>query len=237
MKNSFIIFTEYEDKLKKLSDEQMGRLFRAIFEYERAGVVETELDQLTEMAFSFIASDLDRARTKYEKCVENGKKGGAPCGNDNAKKQPKTTQNNLKQPKTTKNNLKQGSQQKNNLNDNVDVNENDDVDVNENEKKSSSVRAHEGDDFFGHDFSPAMREKLLEWLAYKKERRKKYTPTGQKSLMGQVANRLKQYDEAQIIDLISECMANGWQGIIWDKLKPPDPAARKEPHNDGTTWI
>lgn len=112
----------------------------------------------------------------------------------------------------------------------------------ESESESKSARARQGDVFFGHNFSPPMQEKLLEWLAYKKERRQTYTPTGQKSLMGQVANRLTKHDEKQIIDLISECMANGWQGIIWDKLKSPDPPAnavraRKEPHDDGTTWI
>ena len=50
---------------------------------------------------------IDNSISNYDAAVENGKKGGAPKGNQNArkypkKKQPKTTQNNPDQPKTTK---------------------------------------------------------------------------------------------------------------------------------------
>ena len=90
-----------------------------------------------------------------------------------------------------------------------------------------------GDDFCGHSFSGPLREKLTEWLEYKKERRQSYTPTGQKSLMAQVDSRLKEHSEAEIIELIGECMANGWQGIIWDKLKKRDFQGRAAPSQFG----
>ena len=105
-KKSFILFTEYAEDLKDLSDEQFGQLMRAIFEYENSGSVSVELDAECAIAFKFIARDLDRAREKYTQAAKNGQQGGAPVGNQNARKQPKTTENNL--------------------NDNVDV----DVDVN-----------------------------------------------------------------------------------------------------------
>lgn len=101
---------------------------------------------------------------------------------------------------------------------------------NQNPKARAQAR---GDDFFGHNFSSPLRGKLLEWLEYKKERRQKYTPTGQKSLMAQVENRLKEHSEADIIELIGESMANGWQGIIWDKLKKRDFQGRASPSQLG----
>ena len=100
-KKSFILFTEYAEDLKDLSDEQFGQLMRAIFKYENSGSVSVELDAECAIAFKFIARDLDRAREKYTQAAKNGQQGGAPVGNQNARKQPKTTQNNPKQPKTT----------------------------------------------------------------------------------------------------------------------------------------
>lgn len=95
-KDSFILFTEYGDQLSMFTDEQVGKLFRAIFQYQKTGDVQIELDTMSNVAFGFIKNNLDRANKKYDKKVECGKKGGAPVGNSNATKQPKTTKNNLK---------------------------------------------------------------------------------------------------------------------------------------------
>ena len=64
-----------------------------------------------------------------------------------------------------------------------------------------------------------MRAKLQEWLAYKAEKRDSYKPTGLKSFMTVVSNKLKVYSEPDVLSLIDNCMANNWQGIIWDRLK------------------
>ena len=63
-----------------------------------------------------------------------------------------------------------------------------------------------------------MQETLREWLKYKAERRESYKPTGLKKLSAEVKGKLSLYQETAVISLIDECMANGWRGIIWDKL-------------------
>lgn len=68
------------------------------------------------------------------------------------------------------------------------------------------------------DFSEPMQETLREWLKYKAERRESYKPTGLKKLIAEVKGKLSLYQETAVISLIDECMANGWRGIIWDKL-------------------
>ena len=40
-----------------------------------------------------------------------------------------------------------------------------------------------------------------------------------KSLLRQIENNCSQYGEDAIVDLIEDCMANGWKGIIFDRLK------------------
>ena len=80
-KASFLMYLDYEEQFNLLTDEQIGKLIRAIFIYENTGEVE-ELDGMLKMAFSFIKTQLDRDREKYqarcEKNKENAKKGGRP---------------------------------------------------------------------------------------------------------------------------------------------------------------
>jgi hypothetical protein len=64
-----------------------------------------------------------------------------------------------------------------------------------------------------------MQVALTDWLQYKREKRQSYKPTGLTKFLSEVENKLKLYAEADVIALISECMANNWQGIIWDKIK------------------
>lgn len=62
-------------------------------------------------------------------------------------------------------------------------------------------------------------KKIYEWLEYKEQRKQKYTEIGLKSLLTQIDKKIEDYGEQSIINLISECMANNYQGIIFDKLK------------------
>ena len=80
-KSSFLIYLDYEEQFNLLTDEQVGQLMRAIIKYEKTREV-PKLDGMLKMAFSFIKTQLDRDRQKYqnkcEKNRENGAKGGRP---------------------------------------------------------------------------------------------------------------------------------------------------------------
>lgn len=88
MKNSFLIYNEYAEILEDLSNEELGILFRAIFDYE-INRKEPEFTGLMKMAFKVIKGNLDRDRNKYDKrcetSAENGKRGGRPKTIDSAK--------------------------------------------------------------------------------------------------------------------------------------------------------
>lgn len=68
-----------------------------------------------------------------------------------------------------------------------------------------------------------LRGKIEDWLVYKEERKEHYTETGLKSLLTQIENNTKKYGEEKIINLIDECMANNYKGIIFDRLKNEKP--------------
>lgn len=76
-------------------------------------------------------------------------------------------------------------------------------------------------------FGDELREKLAEWLRYKAERGESYKSVGLENLVSGVQNRQKTYADTQICALIGECMANGWKGIIWDKLEKNSPKPKQ----------
>lgn len=118
MRESFIIYTSFYDPIKGLSDKQLGRIFRALFDYQLGNEVQVEDD--IKMAFLFFKNQMDIDTKKYNDKIEankqNGAKGGAPKGNSNARK--KTTENN-------RNNRTVKKTTETTLNDNVNVNDND----------------------------------------------------------------------------------------------------------------
>ena len=105
MKPGFLIYNDYKETLSMLTDEEVGKLFRAIFDYE-IDKVTPNLDKTVLMAFNFIKNDLDRNTNHYNSICErnriNGVKGGRP------KKNPKNpvgyleTQQNPEKPKKAK---------------------------------------------------------------------------------------------------------------------------------------
>lgn len=76
------MYYEYEEQLKDLSDEELGKLIRAMFKFEKLGFEDENLTPLANMAFGFIKRNLIRDRENYDKRSEtskiNGKKGGRP---------------------------------------------------------------------------------------------------------------------------------------------------------------
>jgi hypothetical protein len=118
---SFILYQEYHKNISILTQNQKGDLLDAIFSYNQG--IEIELDPIVKMAFSFIKSDLDRNKAKYQNIIERNKINGVSGGRPKNPKKPKKPSGlfgNPEKPKET-------------LNDNGNVNVNVDKDDNKNE--------------------------------------------------------------------------------------------------------
>ena len=63
-----------------------------------------------------------------------------------------------------------------------------------------------------------LRGKIEDWLDYKWERKEPYKETGLKSLMTRIEKYTEKFGEEKIVELIDECMANNYKGIIFEKL-------------------
>ncbi|WOZ57865.1 hypothetical protein ZP9_00051 [Shewanella phage ZP9] len=86
-KKSFLIYIDSLDILDELSDEEAGRLFKAIKSAQKGE--ECELDPVTRIALSPFKSQFARDLEKYESICErnknNGLKGGRPKTEENPK--------------------------------------------------------------------------------------------------------------------------------------------------------
>ncbi|HMT77897.1 MAG TPA: DUF6291 domain-containing protein [Saprospiraceae bacterium] len=147
MKPSFIIHTDSLTILDKLTTEQKGILFDAIYKYHLGELV--ELDPLMDIVFTPFKNQFDRDLLKYKKVVDrnrlNGLKGGRPKDID-----LQDDSNNPDKPKITQQNpsgLTETQDNPNNLdsdNDSVNDNDNDsDSDSEKDNKKESDLNRSE----------------------------------------------------------------------------------------------
>jgi len=137
-RQSFVFYGSYDEAIRMLeTPEQRDLLYRAISDFGLRGIYPEDTgDKLVDMALKFVRPLIDANLERKERARENGKFGGAPKGNQNAKK---TTQNNQNQPKTTKNKLNVNVNDNSNINANTNANTN----VNENVNVNKNVNIKE----------------------------------------------------------------------------------------------
>ena len=115
MRESFVFYRSFYEAIKKIKDKATkADIYEAICELGLNKNVIPLTNDVGQIIMELVKPQIEANTERYE----NGKKGGAPIGNQNAKKQLKTTTGYLlKQP---------------NENDNENVNDNDNVNVREN---------------------------------------------------------------------------------------------------------
>lgn len=71
MRDSFVLYASYRSSISLLSMEQRGVLLTALFEYQSGGDL-PDMDNVTNLCFSFIRQQLDRDADAYDrKCKKN----------------------------------------------------------------------------------------------------------------------------------------------------------------------
>jgi len=79
--------------------------------------------------------------------------------------------------------------------------------------------------------SEPLKDKLREWMQYKKEKKETYKETGLKSFLTQMEKHEQKYGSSALIDCIDLCMARNYKGIITDLI-----TERKKPTNIDDEW-
>lgn len=127
-KKSFVLYTDNIDIVEKLSDEQAGKLLKAVMRYQSDGTIPDDLDPMTDIVFMVIKGHLDRDGEKYaeicKKRSEAGKKGRAQATKN---KQMLANANKSKQMLADNDNENENDNDIDIVNENVSENENDGI--------------------------------------------------------------------------------------------------------------
>ncbi len=175
-RDSFIVYKSFFALIKLLpTAAQRLKMHESIYKYSLSEIEPKFADEDSEAVWSAIMPQLRANNRRYE----NGLKGGAPKGNDNAKKT--TEDSEIKQPK---NNLettngydlggneqttKKQPNENENVNDNVNVNENKvSKKVSKEERNINNIHACESYDTILDDFgvTGAYREAIFSFIAH-----------------------------------------------------------------------
>lgn len=87
MRHNLIFMPSYKDFIRPLDDENRLLMYDALADYAVDGI-EPNLPPLLNALFLSLKPIIDNSIKRYDASVKNGKKGGAPKGNQNAKKHP-----------------------------------------------------------------------------------------------------------------------------------------------------
>ncbi len=128
--DSFVFYRSYYESIMKLDkDTDKVELFKCIGKYALDGeLYESPVDYINSI-FEASRVNIDYSLERRKKSIENGSKGGAPKGNRNASKQPRTTENNLND--------------NGNVYGDADVNEDDKADENTNGNLNANENSYE----------------------------------------------------------------------------------------------
>lgn len=77
-------------------------------------------------------------------------------------------------------------------------------------------------------FNDGLRDELKKWLAYKGQKKQKYTPIGRQSFLAKTKRAAETFGEPAVIELIELSIINGWAGVVWEKLKTDPPKERRK---------
>ena len=199
----FTIFKNTYKLLRHLPEKNKTELYDAMFDYMFEGIEPSFNDELSDGIWVNLKMILDNTKSR----ILNGKKGGRNSGtnelgyeNQEPNPEPNMEPNHKPnyEPKVEANNKANPQANTVFLISNFFISNFNYLDISDKEK---------------------LKNKILEWNQYKIEKKKKYTKTGIANLLKQIDKHVKEYGVNAVIELIDECMANNYQGIIFNKLK------------------
>lgn len=218
MKDSFVFYTEYREAVSYMTNEQAGMLLKALIDYTDEKPLDIT-DQAVEMVFLTIKPRLDRDRTKWEEVIEKRK----AAGRKSAEKRAEESQ----QESTHANTCQQVPTVSDSVSDADSV-------YNTPPKSPSRGKRESQLDMFdrlitGRAVTHDMEDVLREWIKYKNERNERYKEAGMRSLITQAVNHGAAHGGESVQNVIRESMANGYKGIVWDRVGKGPPGRKGKP--------
>ena len=210
-KDGFVIYKSFYAPIQSLSDESLGKLFRAIFEYQIHGVC-VELPIELTMAFNFFKTKFESDNIKYEAAVErnkiNGRKGGRPLkedADDETEENPKNPVG-FEEPKKADKDM---DKDKEGMGKDKEHSKKEGIDKSI-PKKKAKFDVYADLSYVDVEYSDIWKE----WLEYKDAINKQYNV--QKGAIMQYKSLLKYADNNPVLAnaIVKRSIVNSWQGLF-----------------------
>lgn len=194
-RESFVFYRSFRDAFRALDKDVRLRMYEAIIDYG-LDLIEPHFEGIEKVLWTLIRPQLEANNKRFE----NGCKGGAPIGNQNARKQPRNNRETTK--KQPKNNQKQP---------NVNENENENENVNDTRTLKTSFKVSS----FGANDAPAEPKIDFEKIkgSWNDEAQKSHSlmpklRSMQKQRQKQIAARIREYGEEVFFDAMKKAVAS-----------------------------
>jgi len=207
-------YHRYIKKCEKLTDQELGRLVRALTQFSITGERQ-ELAGRESIAFDFVADDIERAAESYKaKCRTN--KANIEKRYQDQPENSTTVYDRIR-PYTT-------GYEKDNINIKENKKENKTITppVVPPEGGSAKLTAKKRNEMVNEilwDCSPELAAAIHDWVKYKAEKRQQYQETGFRSLLTQIRKAAAEHGESAVIEVIRDSMSSNYAGIMLDRLK------------------
>lgn len=196
-RESFVFYRSFRDAFRALDKDVRLRMYEAVIDYG-LDLVEPRFEGIEKVLWTLIRPQLEANNKRFE----NGCKGGAPIGNQNARKQPRNNRETTE--KQPKNNQKQPN-----------VNENENENVNENENDIRTLKTSFKVSSFGANDAPADPKIDFEKIkgSWNDEAQKSHSlmpklRSMQKQRQKQIAARIREYGEEVFFDAMKKAVAS-----------------------------
>ena len=224
-RQSFTFYLSFYKAIKGLNKREQLAIYDAIVEYSLLGKQPAKLSPISQMVWDLISPTLSKSRTGFLNGVKGGQYGelgGAPKGNDNARKDvlPHSENNPQNNPTDTY------TETETNTNTNRETITDTTTKTN---MKSAKPQAHPRrrsdfapsksakelmDEYLPKIRSDTMRVAIGEWFEYKRERGEAYRTLQSMQLFCVKLKELADGNEYRAQKILQNSMANNWSGIF-----------------------
>lgn len=186
----FCAYHSYSDSMRNLSDNECGRLFRALLRYSATG----DLPDLTDregIAFDFMRGQIDRDREAYEaKCRKNRENGEKAFASDRGRTVP---------------NGSDGTQGKGKGEEKGKGKDKGEGDNNTRARRAGVFELFADDD-------QELLDALIAFRAMRKQIKKPLTERGEELICKKLGDMTQ--DHAVMISILDQSIERGWQGVF-----------------------
>jgi len=197
--------TDFIQSIETLSDAECGRLFNAMLNYAAADK-ELPLSGNERFIWPQMKVVIDKQKKANKAHMDSLEIANANLKNAYANRKNANANSDFANAKIENASAKERTK------------ENRDNNINNNIISSKGKEDNDPDIVAMFGYNEFLLDTVNDWMTYKRQKNQGYKGMGLKSFLTQVQNRVSEYGEEAVIQVIRDSMAANYMGVVWDWL-------------------